>query len=153
MSILNLRSTSSTLLSLLLLTSLFRFGEASNSTLARRKEYPAVQGVYLCTEEDFAGQCNWIQLDPEAIKNNECIMLEHSGGIMSLGPDYGLAVQVFTNSVTKKCDADSTIQLVCPGWKNMMELGFVQSEKIWVRARNVPEHPYISNICPYVMDQ
>ena len=143
-----MRSTSSALLALLLLVSSLQTGEAGNSTLAMRKDYPAIQGVFLCDKPNYTGGCHWQHLDPEALKKDDCVKLTNPGGngIVSMGPDYSLRLAVFD----AKCDSTLKSNLVCPGKADISGWSMFGKDEVWVRATNWPEG-FMSNICPYVL--
>ena len=99
-------------------------------------------GIYYCSGKSFGNPCRWQYINPEDRKGQTCVWLHlpEGGGILSVGPDWGIEVDIFTNS---GCTGPMvTGPLTCPGWVNMANFegqGYnVKSPDLWVRVTEIP---------------
>jgi hypothetical protein len=136
--------------SLLLAGSLFAISIPSSAgypTNITERGINTVNGLYVCDGVNFAGFCEWHEIDPNAAERGNCLKISHKGGIVSVGPDYGLQMKLYSGH---DCDEKNvrTAGLVCPGWPDMTRFGRVPDwEDMWVRVTNV-DTAFIPATCP-----
>jgi hypothetical protein len=95
-------------------------------------------GIYICSEKNWGGDCNWHQILPEnRAGEGQCIRIDHHGGIGSIGPDCGLEVVLFRE---EGCKDQVTNPMSFPGvtWMSMFQ-GFPNRDAMWVIAKDASE--------------
>lgn len=86
----------------------------SATSFKDRRQISTLGGIYVCDKTAFNGNCEWYETDKNAIGDTGyCQQIDHPGGVVSLGPDFGLQVKV---SGLPDCGGNFvTESVVCPG--------------------------------------
>ena len=110
----------------------------TSGSIAGRDDIVFKGGIYYCSGVAFTGPCRWQYIYPEDRKGQTCVWLRLEGGIGSIGPDYGIEIDIFTDP---GCIKVVTERLTCPGWPNMD--GFrdtfnAKNADAWVKVRDIP---------------
>lgn len=111
----------------------------TSSSIAGRDDTVFRGGIYYCNGAAFTGPCRWQYIYPEDRKGQTCVWLRLEGGIASVGPDYGIDIDIFTDP---GCTNLVTGPLTCPGWPNMggfWRQGYdTKNADAWAKVRDIP---------------
>jgi hypothetical protein len=86
---------------------------------SRNIETRTVSGIYMCSKENWQGNCKWQQVTlKERINGGSCIHLHNEGGIRSLGPDRSIGLTLYAS---EGCNENTMVtKLCCPGWADLI---------------------------------
>ncbi len=127
------------LLSLPLATTAFK--------LTSHRRNPESIGIYICSERLWGGHCDWHEILPEDRKGGKeaaCLKIHHEGGMGSVGPDWGIGVDLYLEPGCVE-GTKRTGPLICPGWQFMDGFYDIKRQDIWVKAFNIPQSQQASD--------